>query len=165
MWILERCRGAGRTLGVSHTALQFALRQDWAPRWRRRRAGAGRFGLAAVDTLSDGFVLRGRDRGQAPGGATSGADGGAGRGSGGVQASRSVSGVGVLLALPALLGEGLVETAEAVYGRLKNGLFGLRSVLLTLVFMALLRIRSTEQLKGHAPGELGLALGLDRAPR
>ena len=30
--------------------------------------------------------------------------------------------------------------------------------------MALLRIRNPEQLKAHAPGELGLLLGLDRAP-
>jgi hypothetical protein len=39
-----------------------------------------------------------------------------------------------------------------------------QSVLLTLAFMALLRIKTPEQLKGHAPGELGLLLGLDRAP-
>src|SRR5260370_20195848 len=30
--------------------------------------------------------------------------------------------------------------------------------------MALLRIRTPEQLQGHPPGELGVLLGLDRAP-
>jgi hypothetical protein len=75
-----------------------------------------------------------------------------------------VPGAGVLLALPALLHEGLLEVAESVYGGLRKGFFGLRSVLLTLAFMALLRIKTPEQLTEHAPGELGLLLGLDRAP-
>ena len=76
----------------------------------------------------------------------------------------AASGAGVLLALPALLQQGLLDVTEGLYGRLNNGFFGLRSVLLTLAFMALLRITSPEQLKAHAPGELGLLLGLDRAP-
>jgi len=36
--------------------------------------------------------------------------------------------------------------------------------LLCLTFMALLRIRTPEQLQGQPPGELGILLGLDRAP-
>ena len=68
----------------------------------------------------------------------------------------------MLLALPALLGQGLVDVAQEVFGPLRNGFFGLRSVLLTLAFMALLRIKTPEQLTGEAPGELGLLLGLDR---
>ena len=79
-------------------------------------------------------------------------------------AVESVPGAGVLLALPALLGQGLLEVPQDVFGALRNGFFGLRSVLLTLAFMALLRIKSPEQLTGHAPGELGLLLGLDRVP-
>ena len=75
-----------------------------------------------------------------------------------------VAGAGVLLALPALLHEGLCEVGTDVYGKLRNGYFGLRSVLLTFAFMALLRIKTTEQLTEHAPGELGILLGLDRAP-
>jgi len=71
---------------------------------------------------------------------------------------------GVLLGLSALLEEGLLEVGSAVYGGLSNGFFGLRSVLLTFGFMALLRIKTPEQLTEHAPGELGLLLGLDRAP-
>jgi hypothetical protein len=68
------------------------------------------------------------------------------------------------LALPALLHEGLWEVGAEVYGKLRNGFFGLRSVLLTFAFMALLRIKTPEQLTEHAPGELGVLLGLDRAP-
>ena len=81
-----------------------------------------------------------------------------------MQAAEAVPGAGVLLALPAVLDQGLLVAGEQVYGHLKNGFFGLRSVLLLLTFMALLRIRTPEQLKAHAPGELGLLLGLDRAP-
>ena len=78
--------------------------------------------------------------------------------------TEAVAGAGVLLALPALLGQGLLEVTEGVFGRLRNGFYGLRGVLLTLVFMGLLRLRNPEQLKGRAPGEFGLLLGLDRAP-
>ena len=80
------------------------------------------------------------------------------------EAAEAVSGAGVLLALPALLEQGLIEVGQEVFGALRNGFFGLRSVLLTLAFMALLRIKTPEQLSEHAPGELGLLLGLDRAP-
>jgi transposase-like protein len=80
------------------------------------------------------------------------------------QAAEAVPGAGVLLALPALLDQGLIDIPQSLFGALRNGFFGLRSVLLTLAFMALLRIKSPERLTGHAPGELGLLLGLDRAP-
>lgn len=78
--------------------------------------------------------------------------------------AESVAKAGVLVALPALLGQGLVEVGQEVYGSLNNGFYGLTSMLLTFCFMALLRIKSIEGLGGHAPGELGLVLGLDRAP-
>ena len=80
------------------------------------------------------------------------------------EAAEAVAGAGVLLALPALLEEGLLEVGQRVYGSMRNGCFGLRSVLLLLAFMALLRIKTPEQLAEHAPGELGFLLGLDRAP-
>ena len=79
-------------------------------------------------------------------------------------AAEAVPGAGVLLALPALLHEGLLDVGSDVYGSLTNGFFGLRSVLLTFAFMALLRIKTPEQMTEHAPGEMGLLLGLDRAP-
>lgn len=71
---------------------------------------------------------------------------------------------GVLIALPALLTQGLLDVGKKIYGRLQNGFFGLQSVLVTLTFMALLRVKTPEQLKGHNPGELGILLGLDRVP-
>jgi hypothetical protein len=71
---------------------------------------------------------------------------------------------GALLALPALLALGVLEAGEQTYGTLKNAFYGLRVTLLIVAFMALLRIRTPEQLQGHPPGELGVLLGLDRAP-
>ena len=71
---------------------------------------------------------------------------------------------GALLALPAVAAQGLLEAGQQVYGSLKQGFYGLQATLLILAFMALLRIRTPEQLQGHPPGELGMLLGLDRAP-
>lgn len=71
---------------------------------------------------------------------------------------------GALLALPALLALGLLDAGEQTYGALKKAFYGLRATLLILAFMALLRIRTPEQLQAHPPGELGVLLGLDRAP-
>ena len=78
--------------------------------------------------------------------------------------AESVGKAGVLVALPALLSQGLIEVGEGVYGRLKNGYYGLTSMLLAFGLMALMRIKSAEGLSNHAPGEFGLVLGLDRAP-
>jgi len=79
-------------------------------------------------------------------------------------ASEGVRHAGVLLALPALAKLGLLDIGTKAYGTLHKGFYGLRSVLLTLAFMALLRIKTTEQLKSCNPGELGIVLGLDRSP-
>jgi len=79
-------------------------------------------------------------------------------------AAEAVPEAGVLLALPELLEQGLLDVGQDVYGALKNAFFGLRSVMLTFAFMALLRIKNPEQMTEHSPGELGLLLGLDRAP-
>jgi len=80
------------------------------------------------------------------------------------EAAESVASAGVLVGLPALLGQGLLEVGNEVYGGLKNGFYGLSSMLLAFCFMALLRIKSIENLGNLSPGELGLVLGLDRAP-
>ena len=78
--------------------------------------------------------------------------------------AESVAKAGVLVALPALLGQGLIEVGQKVYRGLKNGYYGLTPMLLTFGLMALIRIKSTEGLSNHAPGEFGLVLGLDRVP-
>src|SRR5262249_19765159 len=41
---------------------------------------------------------------------------------------------------------------------------GLRTTMVALVFLALLRIKRPEALEEHAPAEFGRLLGLDRAP-
>jgi len=45
-------------------------------------------------------------------------------------AAESVAGAGVLVAVPALLSQGLLEVGKEVYGSLSAGFFGLRAVLL-----------------------------------
>lgn len=70
---------------------------------------------------------------------------------------------GVLLLLPALVSQGLLKAGE-VYQIPQTHYYGLRSLLLTLAFMGLLRIKNPEQLKQCKPGELGKVLGLDRVP-
>jgi transposase len=71
---------------------------------------------------------------------------------------------GVLLALPALAQSGVVDIAREVYGSIGPAFYGLRTTIVALVFLALLRIKRPEALKEHAPPELGRLLGLDRAP-
>jgi prepilin-type processing-associated H-X9-DG protein len=71
---------------------------------------------------------------------------------------------GVLLALPALQASGVLECAKEVYGSLGPAFYGLRTTLLSLLLMALLRIKRPEGLKEHSPQDLGRILGLDRAP-
>jgi transposase len=71
---------------------------------------------------------------------------------------------GLLLALPALEETGLLDAARQVYGRLKNGFYGLTATLLTLVFLALAGEPRAEGATRIDPGALGRVLGLDRAP-
>jgi transposase len=71
---------------------------------------------------------------------------------------------GVLLALPALVHSGVFTTAREIYGSLGPAFYGLRTTLVALLLMALLRIKRPEALKEHAPPDLGRVLGLDRAP-
>ena len=71
---------------------------------------------------------------------------------------------GLLLALPALEGTGLLAAATEVYGRLKDGFYGLGATLLTLVFLALAGEPRAEGATRVPPAALGRVLGLDRAP-
>jgi lambda repressor-like predicted transcriptional regulator len=71
---------------------------------------------------------------------------------------------GLLLALPALEATGLLEGARQVYGRLRDGYYGLAATLLTLVFLALAGEPRAEGATRVPPAALGRVLGLDRAP-
>ena len=70
---------------------------------------------------------------------------------------------GVLCALPALLMNGLLNGAEQIFGTL-SGYYRTFHILILVAFMALCRIKTVELLRGHAPGEFGKLLGLDRIP-
>lgn len=76
----------------------------------------------------------------------------------------NVSFAGFLLAVPAIVSSGVFEVARKIYGSLGPSFYGLRTTLLTLLMMAILRIKRHEGLKEKSPGNLGLLLGLDRAP-
>jgi len=80
------------------------------------------------------------------------------------QAGARIPSAGVLLALPALAQSGLLSVARDVYGSIGPAFYGLRSTLLVLLFMALLRIKRPEGLKEHVPSEMGKLVGLDRSP-
>jgi hypothetical protein len=71
---------------------------------------------------------------------------------------------GALLALPALIDSGIFTIARKVYGSIGPAFYGLRTTFITLLLMALLRIKRPEALKEHSPDDLGRVLGLDRAP-
>ena len=76
----------------------------------------------------------------------------------------SIPGAGVLLALPSLIESGLLRISRKLYGEIGPAFYGLRTTLLTLLLMALLRIKRPEHLKERDPAAFGRLLGLDRAP-
>jgi len=71
---------------------------------------------------------------------------------------------GALLAVPLLVGHGLIEAFAKVYGSLRPSFYGLRTIVVTLLLGALLRIKRPEHFKEYRPEDLGAILGLDRAP-
>ena len=75
-----------------------------------------------------------------------------------------VAGGGVLFAVPGLVASGLFDVATRLYGEIGPAFYGLRTSLMTLLFMALWRLKRSESLKEHAPAALGNVLGLDRVP-
>jgi hypothetical protein len=69
-----------------------------------------------------------------------------------------------LTILPALAATGLLEVAERVYAAPRSAFYGLRSLLLTLVFAAAVGAPRAEGLVRIDPVDLGRLIGLDRAP-
>ncbi len=70
---------------------------------------------------------------------------------------------GVLCALPALVANGLFRHVDTCFKEFK-GYYTTLQILTLLAYMALCRIKATEQLQYHCPGELGKLMGLDRIP-
>jgi prepilin-type processing-associated H-X9-DG protein len=71
---------------------------------------------------------------------------------------------GALVILPALAVTGVLDGFEQVYGRARAAFYGLRSLVLTVVFAALVGEPRAEGLTRIDPVALGRLLGLDRAP-
>jgi len=72
--------------------------------------------------------------------------------------------VGAFLALALLEKDPLLKVASRVFGSLGCAFYGLRTVMVTLVILALLRIKKPEPLRQHQAEGLGRVLGLDRVP-
>jgi transposase len=77
---------------------------------------------------------------------------------------QSVPWAGALLAIPGLVQSGLLTEARRLYGDIGPAFYGLRTSLVAVVLLSLLRLKRPEHLKEFAPPELGRVLGLDRAP-
>jgi hypothetical protein len=69
---------------------------------------------------------------------------------------------GVLLAVPVLQAHGGLEVFTRLYDSLGPAFYGLRTTVLSLILLALLRIKRPENLKEYSPEQLGGVLGLDR---
>ena len=80
------------------------------------------------------------------------------------QSAAHVPQAGVLLAVPAIVQSGVIDCAKTIYGSIGPAFYGLRTSIVALLLMALLRIKRPENLKEHPPADLGRVLGLDRAP-
>ncbi len=155
---------AGRAVGVSEATIRHGIKTG-----RLRRAEQPRQRRVA---LSPGERAE-RDAAQAQGAGTAvkrieermlASQGKLGQAAPHFEPMEGVANAGVLLAVPAVIGEGLLSSAERIYAPLKAGFYGLHSILLCLVMMALLRIKTIDGLSAHQPGELGILLGLDRVP-
>lgn len=71
---------------------------------------------------------------------------------------------GVFLAVPLLVRSGILDVFQRIYHTIGPAFYGLRTTVVCLLFLALLRIKRPENLKEYNPEELGRLLGLDRAP-
>lgn len=71
---------------------------------------------------------------------------------------------GALLILPALAATGLLDAAAAIYGTTRAAYYGLRSLVLCVVFAALLGEPRAEGLTRLDPLDVGRLIGLDRVP-
>jgi hypothetical protein len=78
------------------------------------------------------------------------------------ESCHSIPNGGVLLLLPFLLECGLLSYRE--YYDPRTGYYTFDSLLITMAFFSLLRIKAVEQSKLYNPGEMGKLIGYDRIP-
>lgn len=78
-------------------------------------------------------------------------------------AAQAVANAGVLVAIPALVENGLFHEMRQHLSA-PQGCYGLPQLVLLLAMMSLARVRSLERLRGEPCGEWGRLLGLDRIP-
>jgi len=71
---------------------------------------------------------------------------------------------GALAILPALAATGLIKLSAGLYNTTRSAFYGLRSLVLAVVFAALVGEARAEGLTRIDPVDLGRLLGLDRAP-
>ncbi len=79
------------------------------------------------------------------------------------EACESLEYGGVLFLLPFLLANGLFSYKQ-YYSERYSGYYDFDSVMLTVAFMYLCRIKNAEKLKHYSPGAIGKLIGLDRIP-
>ena len=77
--------------------------------------------------------------------------------------AESLPRAGVLLAVPLFVQSGALSVFQRIYPTLGPAFYGLRTTVMMLFLLALLRIKRPENVKEHSPYELGRILGLDRA--
>lgn len=78
--------------------------------------------------------------------------------------AQRLAGAGIFLVIPLLVESGVLEIFARLYRSIGPAFYGLRTTVVCLVMLALLRIKRPENLKEHDPQDLGRLLGLDRAP-
>ncbi len=71
---------------------------------------------------------------------------------------------GSFLAVAMLDNDPYLKTATGLFGNFKSAFYGVRTMFMTMLLMALLRIKSNEQINRYNPQKPGRILGLDRAP-
>ena len=71
---------------------------------------------------------------------------------------------GSFLAVAMLDNDPYLEVVCQLFGNFKAAFYGVRTMFMTMLLMALLRIKTNEQISRYNPQKLGRILGLDRAP-
>ena len=71
---------------------------------------------------------------------------------------------GAFLAVALLQSDPYLRVAKEVYRSFGASFYGIRSLFMTLLLMALLRIKNCEKIESYNPEKLGRLLGLDRSP-